>query len=76
MLATRMRSVLPDLTEDQALQAAAIASISGQGFDIEQWHKPPYRNPHHTASAIALVGGGSHPKPGEISLAHMGGVIS
>ncbi len=72
MLATRMRSILPNLTEEQALQAAAIASISGQGFDIEQWHKPPFRNPHHTASAVALVGGGSHPKPGEISLAHMG----
>ena len=72
MLASRMPSIMPPLTEQQALESAAIASISGKGFDISQWFKPPFRSPHHTASAVALVGGGSNPKPGEISLSHQG----
>ncbi len=72
MLASRMPSILPELTEQQAQEAAAIASISDQGFDIRNWLKAPFRAPHHTASAAALVGGGSNPKPGEISLAHNG----
>lgn len=72
MLASRLNSLLPPLTEEEALEAAAIASISDQGFSAEQWGRRPFRAPHHTASAVALVGGGSHPRPGEISLAHQG----
>lgn len=72
MLASRFPTILPPLTEQQALESAAIASISDSGLDIADWRKSPYRSPHHTASAPALVGGGSNPKPGEISLAHNG----
>jgi magnesium chelatase family protein len=67
-----MIGILPPLSEAQAIEAAAIASISGKGFDINNWHRPPFENPHHTASAVALVGGGSNPKPGDISRAHYG----
>jgi magnesium chelatase family protein len=72
MIAARLPTILPMLTEQQAQETAAIASISDQGFDVKNWLKPPFRSPHHTASAAALVGGGSNPKPGEISLAHNG----
>lgn len=72
MLASRLPSILPPLTEAQALESAAILSISNNHFDTNNWLKPPYRAPHHTASAPALVGGGSNPQPGEISLAHNG----
>ncbi len=72
MLASRLPTIIPELTEQQAQETAAIASISDKGLDINQWLKPPFRAPHHTASAAALVGGGSNPKPGEISLAHNG----
>jgi magnesium chelatase family protein len=72
MLAARLPTILPLLTEHQAQETAAIASISDQGLNVANWLKPPYRAPHHTASAPALVGGGSNPKPGEISLAHNG----
>ena len=72
MIAARMPTILPPLTEQQAQETAAIASISDHGFDVKHWLKPPFRAPHHTASAAALVGGGSNPKPGEISLAHNG----
>ena len=72
MLASRLPSILPPLTEAQALESAAVVSISDHHFDANNWLKPPYRAPHHTASAPALVGGGSNPKPGEISLAHNG----
>jgi len=72
MLASRLPTILPELTEQQAQETAAIASISDKGLDIKHWLKPPFRAPHHTASAAALVGGGSNPKPGEISLAHNG----
>lgn len=72
MIASRLPTILPLLTEQQAQETAAIASISDQGFDVNNWLKPPFRSPHHTASAAALVGGGSNPKPGEISLAHNG----
>ena len=72
MLAVRLPTILPQLTERQAQETAAIASISDQGLSVVNWLKPPYRAPHHTASAPALVGGGSNPKPGEISLAHNG----
>ena len=72
MIASRLPTILPFLTEQQAQESAAIASISDKGLNITNWLKPPYRAPHHTASAAALVGGGSNPKPGEISLAHNG----
>jgi magnesium chelatase family protein len=72
MLASRMPSILPDLSEEEALETAAIASVSEVPFRPANWRRPPFRAPHHTASAPALVGGGSTPKPGEISLAHNG----
>lgn len=72
MLASRLPTIMPPLTEQQAQETAAIASISDKGLDIDNWLTPPFRSPHHTASAAALVGGGSNPKPGEISLSHNG----
>ncbi|NKB38148.1 MAG: YifB family Mg chelatase-like AAA ATPase [Gammaproteobacteria bacterium] len=72
MLAERLAGIMPPMTNTQALQSAALASISSQGFRPENWQQRPYRSPHHTASANALVGGGSQPRPGEISLAHNG----
>jgi magnesium chelatase family protein len=72
MLARRLPGILPPLTEREALEQATIASIAGQGFDPKLWRQRPYRAPHHTSSAVALVGGGSTPRPGEISLAHQG----
>ncbi len=72
MLADRMPSILPLLTEAYALEVAAIRSIANQQFNAHNWLIPPFRAPHHTASHVALVGGGSRPKPGEISLAHHG----
>ncbi len=71
MLATRFPGILPPMTQDEALESAAVQSLSGS-FDIARWRQRPYRAPHHTASAVALVGGGSSPRPGEISLAHHG----
>lgn len=72
MLASRLPGILPPMTTQQALESASINSISNQGFDTGQWKVRPFRSPHHTASGVALVGGGSHPSPGEISLAHQG----
>jgi magnesium chelatase family protein len=72
MLAQRLAPVLPPLTEDEAIEVAAIASIAHGGFDPRRWGQRPYRAPHHTASDVALVGGGSVPRPGEITLAHHG----
>lgn len=72
LLASRLPGILPPMNDREALEAAAIASVSAQGFKPEHWRQRPYRAPHHTASAVALVGGGSHPRPGEISLAHHG----
>lgn len=72
MLAARLPTILPLLTEQQALETASIASISEHKFEVSKWRLPPFRAPHHTASAVALVGGGSPPKPGEISLSHHG----
>ena len=71
MLAHRFAGLLPAMTVDEALQSAAIASLSGR-FLLERWGQRPTCSPHHTASAVALVGGGSPPRPGEISLAHHG----
>ena len=72
MLASRLPGILPEMTEQQALESAAIQSISMQGFNLINWKKRIFRAPHHTASGVALVGGGSQPQPGEISLAHNG----
>lgn len=72
LLASRLPGILPALNETDALETAAIASISGNGINPGTWRQRPYRAPHHTASAVALVGGGTHPRPGEISLAHNG----
>lgn len=73
MLATRLPGILPAMTEAEALEAAAVRSVSGrESFDPRTWLQRPFRAPHHTASGVALVGGGSNPRPGEISLAHQG----
>lgn len=71
MLAHRFAGLLPAMSNDEALQSAAIASLSGR-FSMQQWGKRPTCSPHHSASAVAMVGGGSPPRPGEISLAHHG----
>jgi len=71
MLASRFAGILPTMTDEEALESAAIQSING-AYRTESWRKRPFRAPHHTASAIALVGGGGVPRPGEISLAHHG----
>ena len=71
MLAQRFAGLLPPMTVDEALESAAIASLGGC-FALERWATRPTCSPHHTASAVALVGGGSPPRPGEISLAHHG----
>jgi magnesium chelatase family protein len=71
MLASRFVSILPSMSDDEALASAAIQSLNG-GFKPDNWKRRPYRQPHHTASGVALVGGGSIPRPGEISLAHEG----
>lgn len=71
MLAQRLAGLLPPMTEEEALESAAIASLVGR-FDPARWRQRPTAAPHHTASAAALVGGGVPPRPGEISLAHHG----
>lgn len=72
MLASRLPSIMPEMTEQEAVGTATVHSISTRGFNVEQWRQRPFRSPHHTASAVAMVGGGSPPQPGEISLAHNG----
>lgn len=72
MLASRLNTILPPLTESEALESASIYSIHGAYKVADRFFIRPFRSPHHTASAVALVGGGSQPKPGEISLAHYG----
>lgn len=72
MLSSRLPGILPAMTDDEAQEAAVIYSVSSHGFDAKHWRRRPFRAPHHTASSVALVGGGSPPKPGEISLAHHG----
>ena len=71
MLAQRLPGLLPAMGRDEALEAAALASLAGR-FDATRWGQRPLSAPHHSASAVALVGGGSPPRPGEISLAHQG----
>jgi magnesium chelatase family protein len=72
MLARRLPGILPALDENEGLETAAIDSILGHGLDTSRWRQRPFRAPHHTASAAALVGGGSEPRPGEVSRAHNG----
>ena len=71
MLAARFPGILPPMTDEEALESAAVQSLSS-GFSIARWKARPYRAPHHTSSGVALVGGGGTPRPGEISLAHRG----
>ena len=71
MLAQRLAGLLPSMSVDEALESAAVASLAGH-FSLARWAQRPTRGPHHSASAVALVGGGSPPRPGEISLAHHG----
>ncbi|MGF2735412.1 YifB family Mg chelatase-like AAA ATPase [Marinobacter sp. DUT-1] len=72
MLASRLPGILPLLTDDAAMEVASVHSVAGLPVREGRWREPPFRAPHHTASAVALVGGGSSPRPGEISLAHRG----
>lgn len=72
MLSYCLPGILPRMTEEEALETAVINSIGRQNFDSSNWCNRPFRTPHHTASAPALVGGGRPPRPGEISLAHNG----
>ena len=72
MLASRLPGILPELSDEEALESAALQSITKGQFAISDWKQRPCRSPHHSASSVALVGGGSYPKPGEISLAHNG----
>lgn len=72
LLASRLLSLLPQMTQAEALEVAALHSIKGMPVSAERFLTRPFRSPHHTSSAVALTGGGSHPVPGEISLAHNG----
>jgi len=72
MLAQRLPGILPPMTEAEAIEVARVHSISSQGFDPDQFGRRHFRSPHHSASAVALIGGGSNPRPGEISLSHRG----
>ncbi len=70
MMAMRLPGILPAMSDEEALECATLQSVSGLG--VRQWKTRPFRAPHHTSSAVSLVGGGAHPKPGEISLSHNG----
>ncbi|MGL5391609.1 MAG: YifB family Mg chelatase-like AAA ATPase, partial [Shewanella sp.] len=72
MLASRIMALLPPLNYEEALEVAALHSVAGLDIKPQHFLKRPFRSPHHTSSAISLVGGGSIPRPGEISLAHRG----
>ncbi|MCC7199061.1 MAG: YifB family Mg chelatase-like AAA ATPase [Gammaproteobacteria bacterium] len=72
MLAARLPGILPPLADDEALEAASVQSLGRDLPPVEHWRLRPFRAPHHTTSAIALIGGGGRPRPGEISLAHHG----
>ena len=75
MLARRLPGILPPLDFDEAIETAAVNSVLGIPFDSSRWRERAFRAPHHTASAAALVGGGSDPRPGEISRAHNGALF-
>ena len=72
MLAKRLPSILPPMTMHEALETTKIHSVAGKVKDSGLMNQRPFRSPHHTASSVSLVGGGSYPQPGEISLAHNG----
>jgi len=72
MLAQRLPGILPPMNDVEAIETAAVDSVLGRSFELSRWRQRPFRSPHHTASAVALVGGGSDPRPGEISRAHNG----
>jgi magnesium chelatase family protein len=72
MLAARLSGLLPPMTDAEALESAALLSSSAVGFSPQQWRQRPFRAPHHSSSAVALIGGGNPPQPGEITLAHLG----
>ena len=72
LLASRLPGILPPMTERESLEVAALASVSHTGLDHHNWGIRPFRTPHHSCSSVALAGGGTRPKPGEISLAHNG----
>lgn len=72
LLASRLAGILPPMTEQESLETAALASVSQAGLDYRNWGIRPFRTPHHSCSSVALAGGGSRPRPGEISLAHNG----
>ena len=72
MLASRLAGLMPDMSTSEAMTVASIVSVSKQPFDDQRFRRRPFRAPHHTASAVAIAGGGNPPRPGEISLAHLG----
>jgi magnesium chelatase family protein len=72
MLAQRLPGILPPMNDEEAMEVAALRSIAARPLKPSEWRTRPFRSPHHTASAAALVGGGVYPRPGEISLAHNG----
>ncbi|RSD32761.1 YifB family Mg chelatase-like AAA ATPase [Vibrio pectenicida] len=72
MLASRLCDLLPEMTEEEAMETASVASLTQQDIHALNWKKRPFRAPHHSSSMAALVGGGTIPRPGEISLAHNG----
>ncbi len=72
MLASRLPGILPMMTDEQALESAAVQSLNSGGFRVANWKMRNFRSPHHTSSGVALVGGGGNPRPGEVSLAHHG----
>lgn len=72
MLASRLPGILPAMSDAEALAAASVRSVSGLGFSPTDWARRPFRSPHHSASHVALIGGGARPRPGEVSLAHHG----
>jgi len=72
MLAQRLPGILPPMNDEEALESASINSVLGLPLQLSSWRQRPFRAPHHTASAVSLVGGGSDPRPGEVSRAHNG----
>ncbi|OOS00842.1 ATP-dependent protease [Haemophilus paracuniculus] len=72
MLASRLPDLLPEMSDEEAIETASITSLVQNELNFHNWKKRPFRSPHHSASMVALVGGGTIPKPGEISLAHNG----
>jgi magnesium chelatase family protein len=72
MLAQRLPGLLPEMTTEEAIETAAVNSVLGLPLELDKWRSRPFRAPHHTASAAALVGGGQEPRPGEVSRANNG----